>query len=78
MNICRRKVGCVLFSTFALSRLYSLVVAKQRPRDGRIYQGRFWTTARKPVPAETDTNATMEELCFIFGPCRDIINQGQG
>jgi hypothetical protein len=27
----------------------------------------------KHVPAATDTNATIEELCFVCGPCRNII-----
>jgi hypothetical protein len=27
----------------------------------------------KHVPAETDTNATIEELCFLCGPCGDVI-----
>jgi hypothetical protein len=28
----------------------------------------------KHVPAATDTKTTAEELCFVFGPCRDVIN----
>jgi hypothetical protein len=30
------------------------------------------------VPGATDTNATIEELCFLCGPCRDVISKGQG
>jgi hypothetical protein len=30
------------------------------------------------VPAAADTNATIEELCFLCGPCRDVISKGQG
>jgi hypothetical protein len=29
-------------------------------------------------PAEADTNASIEELCFLCGPCRDVISKGQG
>jgi hypothetical protein len=32
----------------------------------------------KNVPAATDTNVTIEELCFLCGPCRDVISKGQG
>jgi hypothetical protein len=32
----------------------------------------------KNVPAATYTNATIEELCFLRGPCLDIISKGQG
>jgi hypothetical protein len=31
----------------------------------------------KHVPAATYINATIEELCFLCGPCRDIISKGQ-
>jgi hypothetical protein len=31
----------------------------------------------KHVPAATGTNATVEELCFLCGPCRDIVSKGQ-
>jgi hypothetical protein len=31
----------------------------------------------KHVPASTDTKATIEELCFLFGPCRDVISKVQ-
>jgi hypothetical protein len=31
----------------------------------------------KHIPAATDTNATVEELCFQLSPCRDI-SKGQG
>jgi hypothetical protein len=31
----------------------------------------------KHVPAATDTNAMIEELCFLFGPCSDVISKGQ-
>jgi hypothetical protein len=30
------------------------------------------------VPAATDTNATIEDLCFLCGPCRDVKSKGQG
>jgi hypothetical protein len=29
----------------------------------------------KHVPAMTDTNATIEERCFVCGPCRDIMSR---
>jgi hypothetical protein len=32
----------------------------------------------KHVPAAIDTNATTEELCFLRGPCRELISKGQG
>jgi hypothetical protein len=32
----------------------------------------------KHVPAAKDTIATIEELCFLCGPCRDVISKGQG
>jgi hypothetical protein len=32
----------------------------------------------KHVPAATNTKATIEELCFQSGPCRDFISKGQG
>jgi hypothetical protein len=32
----------------------------------------------KQVSAATDTNATIEELCFLCGPSRDVISKGQG
>jgi hypothetical protein len=53
-------------------------VAMQRPRDGRIYQGRLWVTTHKHVPTVTDTNATMEKLCFLCGPRRYVISKGHG
>jgi hypothetical protein len=30
------------------------------------------------VSTATDTNATIEERCFVCGPCRDFIRKGQG
>jgi hypothetical protein len=30
------------------------------------------------VPAATYTKVTIEELCFICGPCRDVISKEQG
>jgi hypothetical protein len=30
------------------------------------------------VPAATDTNVKIEQLCFLCGPFRDVINKGQG
>jgi hypothetical protein len=30
----------------------------------------------KHVPAATDTNATIEEPCFLCGPCRGVIIKG--
>jgi hypothetical protein len=32
----------------------------------------------KHVPAATDMNATIEELCFLCGLCQDVIRKGQG
>jgi hypothetical protein len=32
----------------------------------------------KHVPAATDTKATIEELCLLCGPCRDVMSKGQG
>jgi hypothetical protein len=32
----------------------------------------------KHVPEATDTNATIEEPCFLCGPCRDVKSKGQG
>jgi hypothetical protein len=32
----------------------------------------------KHVPAATDMNATIEELCFLWGQCRDFISKRQG
>jgi hypothetical protein len=32
----------------------------------------------KRVPTATDTNATIEGLCFLCGPCRDVMRKGQG
>jgi hypothetical protein len=29
----------------------------------------------KHVCAGTDTNGTIEERCFLCGPCRDVINK---
>jgi hypothetical protein len=37
-----------------------------------------WQRLGKHVPAATDTNATIEQLCFLCGPCRDVISKGQG
>jgi hypothetical protein len=31
----------------------------------------------KYVPAALDTSATIEDLCFLCGPCRDVISKGQ-
>jgi hypothetical protein len=31
----------------------------------------------KHIPTTTDVNATIEELCFLCGPCRDVISKGQ-
>jgi hypothetical protein len=31
----------------------------------------------KQVPASTDTNATTQELCFLCGPCQNVISKGQ-
>jgi hypothetical protein len=31
----------------------------------------------KYVPAATDTNATIETLCFLCGPYHDVISKGQ-
>jgi hypothetical protein len=31
----------------------------------------------KHVPAATDPNYIIEELCFLCGPCRDVISQEQ-
>jgi hypothetical protein len=31
----------------------------------------------KYVPTTTDTNATVEELCFLCGPFRGVINKRQ-
>jgi hypothetical protein len=32
----------------------------------------------KHVPAAKDTNATMEERCFLCGPCSDVISRAVG
>jgi hypothetical protein len=32
----------------------------------------------KHIPRVTDTNVTIEELCFLCGMCRDFISKGQG
>jgi hypothetical protein len=35
----------------------------------------------KHVPATTDKiakNGTIYQLCFLWGPCRDVISKGQG
>jgi hypothetical protein len=32
---------------------------------------------RQHVPAATDTNAKIEERCFLCGPCLDVINKRQ-
>jgi hypothetical protein len=32
----------------------------------------------KHVPAATNTNGTIEELCFLCGLCRDVTSKGQG
>jgi hypothetical protein len=29
------------------------------------------------VPTATDTYITIEKLCFLCGPCRDVIRKGQ-
>jgi hypothetical protein len=63
-------------------------IAMQRPRDGRIYQGRFWATVRLTRSRETNSrttpfarqqipnNATVGlqewENCFLRGPCRGL------
>jgi hypothetical protein len=31
----------------------------------------------KHVPAGTDMNATIEKLCSLRGPCRDVISKGR-
>jgi hypothetical protein len=31
----------------------------------------------KHFPEATDTNATIEELCFLCSPCRDFMSKGQ-
>jgi hypothetical protein len=32
----------------------------------------------KRISAATSTNATTEELCFLYGPCRDVLSKEQG
>jgi hypothetical protein len=49
------------------------VVTMQRPHTKAVSGQRLG----KHIPAATDTNATIEELCFICGPCRDIISKEQ-
>jgi hypothetical protein len=29
-------------------------------------------------PAATDTNAKIQELCVLYGPCQDVTSKGQG
>lgn len=31
----------------------------------------------KHVPTVTDMNTTIEEPCFLHGPCQDVISKGQ-
>jgi hypothetical protein len=52
-------------------------IAMQRPRDRQIYKVVSGQRLSKQVPAATDTSATIEELCFLCGPCRDVISTGQ-
>jgi hypothetical protein len=32
----------------------------------------------KHLPVAADTKAAIEELCFMCGPCRDVISKEQG
>jgi hypothetical protein len=32
----------------------------------------------KHIPAAMDMNTTIEELCFLSGPCQDVISKEQG
>jgi hypothetical protein len=50
----------------------------QRPRDGRISRAVSGQRLGKHDPAATDTNATIEDLCFLYGLCSDFISKGQG
>jgi hypothetical protein len=49
----------------------------QRPRDRRIYKAFSWQRLGKHVPFANDTTSTIEKLCFVCGPCRDIISKEQ-
>jgi hypothetical protein len=51
-------------------------VTRQRPRDKQIYQSRYWVTPSqtKDIPTETIW-ATIEELCFLCGPSRNVITE---
>jgi hypothetical protein len=53
-------------------------VAMQRLRYGRCTRAISGQRLGKHVPASADTNITIGELCFLRGPCRDVISKGQG
>jgi hypothetical protein len=42
------------------------------PRRGHCYQRRC-----KHISAAANRNTAIEELCFMCGPCRDVISKGQ-
>jgi hypothetical protein len=42
----------------------------RRPRDGLIYRAVSGQRFGTHVPAATDTNATIEELCCLCASCR--------
>jgi hypothetical protein len=49
----------------------------QRPQERRIYKAVYGQWFGKDVPAATDTSAIIYELCFLCGPCRDVLSNGQ-
>jgi hypothetical protein len=54
-------------------------VAMQQPRDGRIYQGRFWATARythsRSNESTRNNGDTVGQGVFLCGPCWDVIRK---
>jgi NAD-dependent dihydropyrimidine dehydrogenase PreA subunit len=70
--------GCKTWSpSYEKNIVACRAVVMQRPRDGWIYEGHLVATARLHVPAATNTNGKIEELCFLCGPCLGVISKGQ-
>jgi hypothetical protein len=72
----------VSLSITGLSNIYFVAFVEPLLRNDREIVG--YTRAvsgqrlGEHVLAAADTNGTIEELCFLCGPCRDIITKGQG
>jgi hypothetical protein len=65
-----------------ISHIYIIVVCTavdmQLLRNRRIKMAISEQQLRKHVPAATNTQAAVEERCFLCGPCREIIPRTVG